>query len=179
MEVSLPQVLPGKAPPRKKPVLVLGLGNDILCDDAVGLKVAREIRQHLSDSDGIEVQETAEMGLSLLDYIVGFEDLVLVDAVQTRQAPPGFLHEFDDGELQVLPIVSPHFLGVGETVALARQLGLPVPRRIKIFAVEVKDPFTVGVCLTPPLRRVLRSIASRVLAAARQLAGDRIWLPSY
>ena len=170
MEVSWPQAPPGKAPPRKKPVLVLGLGNDILSDDAVGLNVAREIGQHLSDSDGIEVQETSEMGLSLLDHIVGFDDLVLVDAVQTRQAPPGFLHEFDDSQLKVLPMVAPHFLGVGEVIALGRQLGLLVPRRVKIFAIEVKDPFTVGVRMTPPLLRALQPIASRVLAAARRLA---------
>jgi hydrogenase maturation protease len=148
---------------------VLGLGNDILSDDAVGLHVAREIRQHLRDSDRIEVQETSEMGLSLLDYAVGFSDLVLVDAVQTRQAPPGFLHEFDGSELKVLPIVSPHFLGVGEVMALGRRLGLPVPSRVRVFAIEVEDPFTVGVRMTPPLRQILRSIASRVLAAARRL----------
>jgi hydrogenase maturation protease len=162
-----------KAPPRQKPVLVLGLGNDILSDDAVGLNVAREIRQHLSGSDDIDVQETSEMGLSLLDYIVGFKDLVLVDAVQTGQAPPGFLYEWDLSRLKVLPVVSPHFLGVGEIVALGRQLGLSVPHRVKIFAIEVQDPFTVKACMTPPLRRVLRSIARRVLAAARQLAAGR------
>ena len=173
MEASSHQVPPGKGPRRKKRVLVLGLGNDILSDDAVGLNVAREIRQHLSDADGIEVQETSEMGLSLLDYIVGFDDLVLVDAVQTGQAPPGFLHEFDVSQLKVLPVLSPHFLGVGEVVTLGRQLGLRVPRQVKIFAIEVKDPFTVGVCMTPPLRRVLPSIASRVLAVARRLNSDR------
>jgi hydrogenase maturation protease len=173
MEASLPQLLPGKAPPRKKPVLVLGLGNDILGDDAAGLNVAREIRQHLSDADEIEVEETSEMGLSLLDYMVGFDDLVLVDAVQTGQAPPGFLHEFDDSRLKVLPVVSPHFLGVGEIVALGRQLGLPVPGRVTIFAIEVQDPFTVSEGMTLPLRRVLRSIALRVLAVARRLSSER------
>jgi hydrogenase maturation protease len=160
---------PAKAPRRKNRVLVLGLGNDILSDDAVGLHVAREIQQRLRDTDGIEVQESSEMGLALLDYVVGFDDLVLVDAVQTGQAPPGFLHELDDSELKVLPIVSPHFLGVGEVMALGRRLGLPVPGRVRIFAIEVEDPFTVGVRMTPPLRRILVSIASRVLAAARQL----------
>jgi hydrogenase maturation protease len=172
MEATPPQGPPQNAPPRKKPVLVLGLGNDILSDDAVGLNVAREIRKHLSDADGIEVQETSEMGLALLDFIVGFEDLVLVDAVQTGQSPPGFLYELDDSQLKILPMVSPHFLGVGEIVALGRQLGLPVPRRIKIFAIEVKDSFTVGERMTAPLRRVLRPIAMQVLAAARGLAGD-------
>jgi hydrogenase maturation protease len=169
MEVPSPQAPRRKAPARKKPVLVLGLGNDILSDDAAGLNVAREIHRRLSGSDGIEVQETSEMGLALLDFIVGFEDLVLVDAVQTGQAPPGFLHEFDGRKLKVLPVVSPHFLGVGEMVALGRQLGLRVPRRVKIFAIEVQDPCTVGVSMTPPLREALPSIAGRVLAAARRL----------
>jgi hydrogenase maturation protease len=172
-EVRIKKASSPQAPRRKKPVLVLGLGNDILSDDAVGLNVAREIRQHLSDADEIEVQETSEMGLSLLDYIVGFDDLVLVDAVQTGQAPAGFLHEFDVSQLNVLPILSPHFLGVGEVVTLGRQLGLRVPRQVKIFAIEVQDPFTVGVGMTPPLRQVLPSIASRVLAAARRLNSSR------
>lgn len=174
MQACSPQAPPRRAPPRKKRVLVLGLGNDILSDDAVGLNVARAIRPQLSDADGIEVQESTEMGLSLLDHIVGFNDLVLVDAVRTRQAPPGFLHEWDGARLKILPMVSPHFLGVGEMVALGRRLGLRVPRRVKIFAIEVKDPFTVAVRMTPPLRRVLRSVARRVLAAARRMDSDPI-----
>jgi len=173
MEASPPQSPPPKAPPRQKPVLVLGLGNDILSDDAMGLNVAREVRRRLTDSDEIEVQESSEMGLSLLDYIVGFEDLVLVDAVHTGKSPPGHLYELDGSQLKVLPIVSPHFLGVGEIVALGRQLGLAVPRRVKIFAIEVQDPYTVKDRMTPPLRRALRPIALRVLAAARQLNAGR------
>jgi hydrogenase maturation protease len=173
MKKAAPHAPPAKTPSRKKPVLVLGLGNDILSDDAGGLNVAREISRRLTGSDAIEVRETSEMGLALLDFIVGFEDLILVDAVQTGRAPPGFLHELDGDALKVLPTVSPHFLGIGEMVALGRQLGLQVPRRIKIFAIEVQDPFTVGVSMTPPLRDALPSIATRILAAARQLASDR------
>jgi hydrogenase maturation protease len=175
LKTATPQTPPSQAPSRKKPVLVLGLGNDILSDDAVGLNVARELSRRLSDSDSdaIEVQETSEMGLALLDFIVGFDDLILVDAVQTGQSPPGFLHEFDAASLKILPTVSPHFLGIGEMVALGRQLGLQVPRRIKIFAIEVQDPFTVALSMTPPLRRLLPSIARRVLAAARQFAAAR------
>ncbi len=173
VEASSPQVLPGKTPARKKPLLVLGLGNDILSDDAVGLHVAREIRRRLRDSDGIEVEETCEMGLALLDYITGFDDLVLVDAVQTGKAPPGFVHELDDSQLKVLPILSPHFVGVGEAMAVGRRLGMVVPKRAKIFAIEVKDPFTVGVCMTSELGGIVHAIASRVLAAARRMNRER------
>jgi hydrogenase maturation protease len=172
MKKAAPHAPPTNPPTRKKPVLILGLGNDILTDDAIGLHVAREITRRLSDSDAIEVQETSEMGLALLDFIVSFDHLILVDAVQTGRAPPGFLHEFDAASLKVLPAISPHFLGVGEMVALGRQLGLHVPRRIKIFAIEVQDPFTVADSMTPSLRRLLPSIAACVLAAARQWAAN-------
>lgn len=153
-----------------KRVLLLGLGNDILTDDAIGLSIVREARRHLSDDESIETVETAEMGLVLLDYIVGYRDVVLVDAVQTGKAAPGHMHEMRPEDLKALPVVSPHFLGVGETLALGRQLGLSMPERVRVFAVEVQDPFTIGTQMTPPLQAALPGIVERVLEVLRELA---------
>ena len=161
--------LPPTGAATRNKILLLGLGNDILGDDAVGLNIAREIRPRLSQEDGIEVQETSEMGLSLLDYIVGFDDLVLVDAVQTGQVPPGFVHELDGDDLQVLPRGSPHFLGVGEMLALGRHLGLSVPPRVKLFGVEVEDPSTVTTTMTTALRQAFPAVVDRILRSTRAL----------
>ena len=152
----------GCAPHSAPRLLVLGLGNDILCDDAIGLHVVRELRRRLAASTNIEVMETAEMGLSLLDFIVGYEALVLVDAVQTGQAPPGFLHELDGSDLKALPGGSPHFLGVGEMLALGRKLGLKMPDQVRIFAIEVADPFTVSTQMTPTLEQALPGLVAHV-----------------
>lgn len=159
--------LPTAASSRKR-VLVLGLGNDILSDDAVGLLIVRELRQLLSEADVIEVCETGELGLSLLDYVVGFDELILVDAVQTGHAPPGWLHEFDGSDLKALPTTSPHSLGVGEVLMLGQLLGMSVPQRIRVFAVEVQDPYTLGTHLTPPLQAAFPGLVGQILAAARQ-----------
>ncbi len=148
-------------------ILLLGLGNDILSDDAVGLRIAAEVRQRLAGLGDIEVVETAEMGLSLLDFIVGYDTLVLVDAVQTGRHPAGFLHEIDGYDLKVLPTVSPHFLGIGEILALGRELGLHVPRRVRIFAVEVEDPFTVGRQMTARVQQAVPAIVDRISASLR------------
>ena len=158
------------SPSLQKSVLVLGLGNDILSDDAVGLHVTREVRDRLSPEDDIEAIETGEMGLSLLDFMVGYRDLVLVDSVQTGKAKPGHLHVFEGDALKILPRISPHFLGVGEILELGRQLGLSVPDRVRIFAIEVEDPFTLGEEMTPAVRGAQPLAVDRVLAAARALA---------
>jgi hydrogenase maturation protease len=148
-------------------LLLLGLGNDILTDDAIGLRIAAALRERFADDRNITVAETAEMGLSLLDFIVGFDTLVLVDAIQTQKAAPGFVHEVDGDDLQTMPAISPHFLGVGETLALGRKLGLAVPRKVRIFAIEVQDPFTVGTRLTPALEAAFLCIVEKIAHAVQ------------
>lgn len=156
--------------PSPASVLVLGLGNDILTDDAVGLHVVRAVREHLAGESDIEVKATTEMGLALLDEIAGRESVLLVDAVQTGQAAPGHLHELGPDDLSRVLTTSPHFLGVGETIALGTMLGLPMPHHVRIFAIEVKDPFTLGTQMTPAVEQAVAAAAERVAARAREFA---------
>lgn len=156
----------GTPPPAK--VLVLGLGNDILTDDAIGLYVAQAVLERFDASGirGIDVVATCEMGLALLDIIVGHDDLVLIDAVQTGRRAAGTIHELAEGDLRKMPGMSPHFLGVGEILALGRELGLKMPTRVRILAVEVQDPFTLGTALTPALRHAMPAVVERVVNLA-------------
>jgi hydrogenase maturation protease len=151
------------------PVLLLGLGNDILTDDAVGLHVVHALRRELAGHPAIDIRETTEMGLALLDFITGYRAVVIVDSIQTGKAPPGFLHELDAAALGQLTGRTPHFVGVNETLALGRQLGLAMPERVTIFAIEVEDPFTLGTALTPALQAALPAIVARIRTALQPL----------
>ena len=150
-------------------ILVLGLGNDILTDDAIGLNVSRSLRTELAGDDRVDVRETMEMGLALLDFIVGYGAVVIVDSIQTGQAPAGTIHELDANGLKRLTERTPHFLGVGETLALGRHVGLPMPECVWIVAIEVEDPFTVGTEMTPTLQQAMPAIISRVRTVVRGL----------
>lgn len=156
--------------PPSAPVLVLGLGNDILTDDAVGLRVAAAARDRLAAEPAIEVRTTTEMGLALLDEIAGRAALVLVDAVQTGRAPPGHVHEMDTTDLPGALTTVPHFLGLRETLVLGRLLGLPMPDPVRIVAIEVTDPYTLGTDLTPAVAAAVGPAAARVATLARGLA---------
>ena len=151
-----------------KKTLVLGLGNDILTDDAIGLNVVRQVRRLVEGWENVEVQETTEMGLALLDFIVGFHRLLLVDSIQTGRVPAGFVHEFEGADLSRLPGPTPHFLGVGETLALGRELGLAMPEQVKVIAIEVEDPFTLGTQMTAALEKALPQAVERVMAELRR-----------
>jgi hydrogenase maturation protease len=148
-------------------VLLLGLGNDILTDDAIGLNVVRRLRDELADDDCIDVRETMEMGLALLDFMVGYRAVVIVDSIQTGQGPPGTIHEVDAAGLSHLAGRTPHFLGVGDTLALGRRLGLAMPDEVRIIAVEVEDPFTLGTQMTPALQAAVPAVLDRVRQTLR------------
>ena len=152
------------------PILVLGLGNDILTDDAVGLHVAQAVRVRLAGDARIDVKSTTEMGLSLLDELADRDAVVLVDSVQTGREPPGHIHEVDAAALASVTSTVPHMLGVGETLALGKLLGLAMPRQVRVFAIEVADPFQLGTEMTAAVVAAVTLAADRIAAAARELA---------
>jgi hydrogenase maturation protease len=146
-------------------ILLLGLGNDILTDDAIGLLLVRQLRDEFAGDARLDVCETQEMGLALLDFLSGYREVVLVDAIQTGRVPPGTVHELDAAGLKSLTGRTPHFVGVGETLALGKQLDLPMPTRVRIFAVEVADAHTLGTQLTPAVADAVPAILARLRAA--------------
>lgn len=148
----------------QKPILLLGLGNDILSDDAVGLIVARELQLRFARHPLIEVQPVGEMGLGLLDYIVGHRAMLVVDSVQTGKIPPGQIHEVGEKDLPTLPGMSPHFLGVGEILTLGRRMSYVMPEVVAIYAVEVADASTIKEQLTPAVAARLPRIVERAAA---------------
>jgi hydrogenase maturation protease len=148
----------------EKPILLLGLGNDILSDDAVGLMVARELQGRFASHPLIEVQAVCEMGLGLLDYIAGHKALLVVDSVQTGKIPPGQIHEVGEKDLPSLPGMSPHFLGVGEILTLGRRMDYLMPEVVAIFAIEVADASTIKEQLTPPVAAALPRVVERAAA---------------
>ena len=74
--------------------LILGLGNPLVTDDSVGLRVAEELKPLLADRTDVEVSEDYWGGLRLMERMIGFDRAIVIDAIQTG-APPGTIHLLD------------------------------------------------------------------------------------
>ncbi len=154
-----------------KKTIVLGLGNDILCDDAIGIKVVQCLSQTEKQCENLDFKHTCEMGLALLDYIVGYNSLIIIDSIKTGKVSPGTVLEIGIDDVISAGITSPHFLGVKETVELGKKLGLSMPDTIHIFAIEVEDPYTVSENLSGTLQKqldnIIKSIKEKLFGAIR------------
>lgn len=124
----------------KKRVVVVGLGNVLMGDDGVGVRVAEELLR-LNLPPNVIVHPAGTPGLALLHLIEGYEKVVLVDAIKLGGEPGtvyrlGFdLSSFKDGGL-----LSMHDLDAAAALRLAVGAGLPLgevviigvePRRVR------------------------------------------------
>lgn len=77
------------------PVLVLGLGNLLLRDDAIGLRLVSELAARHAGDGRIEFVDGGTQGLALLALLADRPAVLLLDAVQLGAAP-GTVHHLAD-----------------------------------------------------------------------------------
>lgn len=148
--------------------LILGLGNTILSDDGVGIRVIEELQRRLSDPD-ITVLETNVSGLSLLDIIIGYDKVIIVDAIQTVGGKPGDIYQLTPDALKVSRhAASPHDVNLVTALDLGKKLGLSMPQEIVIFAIEVADVTTFSEECTPELKPVIPVCVETVIRELKE-----------
>lgn len=115
---------------------VLGIGNILLRDEGVGVRVVERLRQRFALPECVEVIDGGTAGMELIDYLSGRDLLVIVDAVRTRR-PPGSLVRLTGGELPAFfrMRLSPHQTGLSEVLATLRLLD-EAPKDIVLIGIE-------------------------------------------
>ena len=141
--------------------IVLGLGNDLLADDAIGLLVARRVQEMAGDE--VDAVECRCAGLSLLDPLAGRTHAIIVDAIVTGHQPPGTIYRITPADLRDVTNLSPHYAGLPEVIRMAHHLGLAFPEEIEIIAIEAEDVTTIGGGLTPAVAGVLDEVIRKVI----------------
>ena len=122
--------------------LILGIGNPILTDDGVGIKIAQKLRENNPE---LEVVETSEVGMALLELIVGYDKLIIIDSIKTVQGKPGGLYKLKLEDLKShMYFSSSHGIDIPTVIELGQKAGYKMPGYISLYAVEAKDNSTFG-----------------------------------
>jgi len=155
--------------PRYPKTLVLGLGNELYGDDGVGIHVVRKLRHDLEAMkktskwlENVEFEECSLSGLALLDVIVGYNTLIIVDTIKKSNPVTGKVLLLEEKDLRHIPGPSPHYVSVPQTLEIGKKVGLKVPSRIKIIAVEAKNMYSLGEGLTKEMTKAIPDIMQKV-----------------
>ena len=173
--------------------LVIGLGNPILTDDGVGVKVAYAVQKSLevtgtSQKNGngesycvinashqiINVTEASVGGLRLMEMMIGYDQVIIIDALTTVDAPPGTIHHLALSELEAISptqhSASAHDASLVTALDSGRRIGLQLPNDISIYAVSVENIIDFGDTPTPAVAQAIPLVTAAVLEELNQMA---------
>ena len=146
---------------RSSSIRIIGLGNELRGDDAVGLLAARRLRQTVGNR--AEVIEAEMAGVDLIELMKGARVVILIDAARSAQTP-GIIHRFDASDspigVQVFPHSS-HAIGISDALELARTMGV-LPARVIVYGIEASNT-EAGQALSSPVAQALDEVVGLVI----------------
>lgn len=165
--------------------LIIGLGNPILGDDGVGWVVAQEVERRLPASltlppfsappsfppnfselreiggmkggkESVSVECFSLAGISLMEHIIGYQRVILIDSLNTGKYAQGEVVTFSLDSLEDLlhgHSASAHDLSLKGALNLGRSMGADLPRDedIQVVAIEAAHVYDFTEELTPEI----------------------------
>ena len=147
----------------KVKTLILGLGNPILCDDGVGTAIARELEKAVNP-DTATVAEVSLGGLDLLDMLVGYERVIIIDAIKTEGGKAGQIRRLDVATLSgTRHTASPHDVNMATALELGKKLAMKIPSKIDIYAIEAEDTESFSESCTPAVAAAIPKCVKMIM----------------
>lgn len=148
-------------------ILVLGIGNLLLGDEAVGVRIVEALEQRYRLPAHVEVLDGGTSGMELMEMMADRDHLIVADAVLTGAAP-GSVAVLYDEEIPALFTrkVSPHQLGLSD-VLMALRLTDEFPRRLTLVGV-VPASLEPGIGLTAVVSQAIEPALAQVLLALQE-----------
>jgi len=144
-------------------ILLLGLGNLLMNDDAVGVRAIEELKQRYHFPPQVELLDGGTLGLDLLPRLEGVEKLLIIDALQ-MQASPGQVFRLEGEEVPraFANKLSVHQMGLQDLLAVAELQG-HLPAQLVVCGVQAES-IEMGLELSKPVSAALDKLLAAVLA---------------
>ncbi len=158
----------------KNKVLILGMGNSILSDDAIGLIIAEKVFNTLNYKSQIknheyflELAETG--GMMLIDIIKGHDKVVIIDSIKTGKFLPGEVVEISaERGIGSHRLLSSHDVSIFECLEIGKGLKHKMPGSVRIFGIEIINNEEFGEKLSPEIQERVEAITKEILKTLKK-----------
>jgi hydrogenase maturation protease len=146
-----------------KKTLVLGLGNILLGDEGVGVRVVERLEARYHFPEGTLVLDGGTLALDLLPYVEDTDRLVVIDAVDMGAEPGTTVRIVDEEVPTFLSIkVSPHQMGLADILSATR-LRDHYPEEVVLWGVQ-PGVIQATLELSEPVTGKMETLVDGVLA---------------
>ena len=160
--------------PEQIKILILGLGSEILRDDGIGPRLARDLRAHFT-SQQFHFKSSTVGGLEILDLIRGFQMVFIIDGMKSKETTPANVYFMGiDDFRETLHLSNIHDTSFHTTLKLGKELEDDISDNISIIGIGIEEDMEFGETFTPKLDEeyvnILELIHQFILERFRELS---------
>lgn len=143
-------------------ILVLGIGNLIMSDDGIGVRVVQRLSERYRFPLEVTLLDGGTLGLDLLPRLEGVTKLLVVDAIETGRTP-GAVVRFSGAEIPLAmeTKLSPHQMGLLDLLAVAMLQGF-APEEMVLWGVQ-PERIEMGMELSPAVAARQETLEGEVM----------------
>lgn len=152
-------------------IVAIGLGNPLMRDEGVGLRVVRELESRRAQFPGVDFVEVGAAALGALHVMAGRRKAIFVDCAFMGE-PAGTIRRFKPEEARSIKRLAGFSLHEGDllsSIELSRKLG-ECPEEIVIFGIEpdaVKMSEGLSTLLAERLPQYVAAVEAELLSGER------------
>jgi len=156
-------------------VVLLGVGNILLSDEGVGVRIVEAFAARHMLPDWVQVLDGGTCAMEMLEDLENLDLLVIADCVRVG-ADPGSLVVLSDEQVPAFfrTRLSPHQVGLSDVLATLHLTGR-APRKVVVIGVQPVS-MSLGMELTDPVRALLPAALARIesILAAEDVPVDSL-----
>jgi hydrogenase maturation protease len=138
-----------------------------MSDEGVGVRVVERLAATYDLPEEVQLLDGGTLGLDLLYYLEGIENLLIVDAVETGKEPGTLLRlDGDDVPAFLSAHISPHEIGVPDML-FAAKLKDVYPRNVVLWGVQ-PALLDIGLELSPVVQAQVEVLVNKVVEQLEQ-----------
>ena len=146
----------------KNQILILGMGNDILTDDGIGIKITKELQKTFT-SPNIVFNTLSLGGMEIIEYLRDFQKVIIIDAIKTLNGIPGAVYQLKPADFkETTHLSNVHDISFLTALKLAKKLDIEITDNILIIAVEIVEDMVFGDDFTPQIQEKYSDILIEV-----------------
>jgi hydrogenase maturation protease len=152
-------------------IVVLGIGNILLTDEGVGVRVVERLEQEYVLPPEVEVIDGGTCGMEMLEQLEDLDGLIVVDCVRCKQPPATpVLLKGDDVPVFFRTKLSPHQVSLSDVLA-SLEFTDKAPKSIAIVGMQPVS-MSLGMELSPEVAARVPELIEMTLAELRLLGID-------
>ncbi len=144
-------------------MVIIGVGNDLLGDDSVGLLVAEKLKN--MKCEGVVVKKLIGHPMRVLEECLGFEKAVIIDSIRVSGLKEGEVLRLELPKMEVEgSIFSPHSIDIVSAYKILKRI-IPeqVPKELVVYGINVSQHVSFGNKISDSIRKLVDEVVALII----------------